>query len=252
MVTQQRCTGTITYSRAAFTSRPSLSLTTRGRQRHSPDARSLNILVQMPPSAVHKLPQRACNVGAVATQLQDRTAAPPHAGPHHPRGPRPTLRTHARRNREVVKSLVTTAERLGYRVLVVTVDAPFIGNREADARNRFHLPLGLSLGNAHHVPGGTPAMAAAVAAPEATAATAPREGAAAAAAEEGSTLASLFTSDIDASLTWDFIEWLQTVTCLPIVVKVPPPNKKRLPFCAVAVLLCARSQPRANNAQMGI
>lgn len=118
-----------------------------------------------------------------------------------------------------MKSLVSTAERLGFRALVVTVDAPFIGNRESDERNRFRLPPGLSLGNTHHIPGGTTAMDAAGGEPPEGGAGAPQSGDEAPPAA-GSALASLFTSDIDASLTWEFIEWLRSITVLPIVVKV--------------------------------
>ena len=47
------------------------------------------------------------------------------------------------------------AEAAGYRALVVTVDAPRLGHREADERNGFHMPAGLALGNtAHHTSGG--------------------------------------------------------------------------------------------------
>lgn len=126
------------------------------------------------------------------------------------------------RNRGCVQSLVRTAESLGYRALVVTVDAPFLGNRESDKINQFRMPDGLTLGNARHFPGGfavmsSPAPADASGAP-------PVESAVAAPAvpPNSSALAKLFMDDVDASLTWDFLDWLQTITSLPILVKVRP------------------------------
>eukprot|EP00892_Ulva_mutabilis_P005435 jgi/Ulvmu1/3263/UM151_0011.1 len=125
------------------------------------------------------------------------------------------------KSRSAVESLVTTAERLGYRALVVTVDAPFIGNRESDHTNRFQMPEGLSLGNSGHVSGGIPALGDGTHAheqpAEGTSATATATEAAA--HTGGSALAAAFTSSIDASLTWDFLDWLRTVTSLPILVK---------------------------------
>lgn len=40
------------------------------------------------------------------------------------------------RDREVVKTWVRQAEELGFKALVVTVDAPRLGRREKDERNR--------------------------------------------------------------------------------------------------------------------
>ncbi len=47
------------------------------------------------------------------------------------------------RDRELTRSLVQRAEAAGYVALVLTVDAPVLGRRERDARNRFVLPDGL-------------------------------------------------------------------------------------------------------------
>lgn len=40
------------------------------------------------------------------------------------------------RDRGLVEQWVREAERLGYKALVITVDAPRLGRREADERNR--------------------------------------------------------------------------------------------------------------------
>jgi (S)-2-hydroxy-acid oxidase len=120
------------------------------------------------------------------------------------------------RNREIARSLVATAERLGYRALVVTVDAPRLGNREADERNRFRLPEGLTLGNARHVPG---AVSGAV---RAEFESGGQEGGPALEniEDRGSKLAKLFTAELDDSLTWELIGWLKSICSLPVLVKV--------------------------------
>ena len=120
------------------------------------------------------------------------------------------------RNRATVERLVRAAERSGYRALVVTVDAPLLGNRQADERNRFRLPPGLSLGNAHHA---TAPLGAAASARDAGAAVSRSSRG----TEGGSGLANVFALDIDASLTWDLIPFLRSICSLPVVVKVRLP-----------------------------
>src|SRR5690606_2505770 len=44
------------------------------------------------------------------------------------------------RDREVTRALVERAEAAGCQALVLTVDAPLLGRRERDVRNRFTLP----------------------------------------------------------------------------------------------------------------
>ncbi|KAG2495693.1 hypothetical protein HYH03_006293 [Edaphochlamys debaryana] len=103
------------------------------------------------------------------------------------------------RNRDVVRRWVTEAEARGFRALMVTVDAQRLGNREADARNKFTLPPGLALRNLQYLSTSSTAQA--------------RD------SGDGSGLMKLFTAEVDDSLTWDFIPWLRTVTKLPIIVK---------------------------------
>lgn len=42
---------------------------------------------------------------------------------------------------------IQRAEKSGYQALVLTVDTPFLGTREADVRNNFRMPAHLSLAN---------------------------------------------------------------------------------------------------------
>ena len=51
------------------------------------------------------------------------------------------------RDREKVERLIRRAERMGAAALAVTVDAPTLGRRERDVRNRFKLREGLKLAN---------------------------------------------------------------------------------------------------------
>ena len=51
------------------------------------------------------------------------------------------------RDRGATEALVRRVETAGCSALVVTVDAPLLGRRERDVRNRFQLPQGLSVKN---------------------------------------------------------------------------------------------------------
>jgi len=100
------------------------------------------------------------------------------------------------KDRGVTAALVERAEASGFDAIVVTVDAPLIGRRERDARNRFELPEGLAVANLE-----SPEMRTLSSAP----------------ATSG--LANYFAEMLDQSLTWADIEWLRSVTRLPVLVK---------------------------------
>jgi 4-hydroxymandelate oxidase len=51
------------------------------------------------------------------------------------------------RDRELARTLVERAERVGYRAVAITVDQPMAGRRERDIRNDFHLPAGIAPAN---------------------------------------------------------------------------------------------------------
>ncbi len=99
------------------------------------------------------------------------------------------------KDRGATEALVRRVEAAGCRALVLTVDAPYLGRRERDVRNRFALPPPLAIENMHgageHV---LPKLA-------------------------DSGLAEYFADLLDAGLTWDAIEWLRSITRLPVVVK---------------------------------
>ncbi|HYU32237.1 MAG TPA: alpha-hydroxy acid oxidase [Thermoanaerobaculia bacterium] len=100
------------------------------------------------------------------------------------------------RDRKTTEALVRRAEAAGCRALVLTVDAPVIGRRERDVRNRFHLPPGLSAANL--LPEGYGEMPA---------------------AEGDSGLAVYVSSLIDPALSWRDVVWLRSITKLPLVIK---------------------------------
>lgn len=100
------------------------------------------------------------------------------------------------RDREATRGLVQRAEAAGCEALVLTVDAPRLGVRERDVRNRFELPAGLSVVNMLAEGKGE------VVAPK-----------------MDSGLAAYFASLIDPALTFEDLEWLASVTKLPLLVK---------------------------------
>lgn len=100
------------------------------------------------------------------------------------------------RDRKATEGLVRRAEAAGCRALVLTVDAPVIGRRERDVRNRFHLPPGLSAANLLPVGYGDLPPAAA-----------------------DSGLAAYVSALIDPALSWRDVAWLRSLTALPLVIK---------------------------------
>jgi 4-hydroxymandelate oxidase len=100
------------------------------------------------------------------------------------------------RDRKATEGLVRRAEAAGCRALVLTVDAPLLGRRERDVRNRFSLPPGLTVANLL---------------PEGYGEVPP------AAADSG--LAAYVASFLDPALTWRDVAWLRSITELPILVK---------------------------------
>jgi 4-hydroxymandelate oxidase len=100
------------------------------------------------------------------------------------------------KDRGATRALVRRAELAGCTALVVTVDAPFLGRRERDVRNRFSLPDGVHISNLAGF--GKDEL--------------PREA-------EGSGLAAYFEKQLDVAFTWKDLAWLRETTRLPVVVK---------------------------------
>ncbi|KMZ57775.1 L-lactate dehydrogenase (cytochrome) [Zostera marina] len=99
------------------------------------------------------------------------------------------------KDRKVVEQLVRRAERAGFKAIVLTADTPQLGRRESDIKNRFNLPSHLTLKNF--------------------------EGLEISKMYEtnDSGLASYVSSQIDRTLSWKDVKWLQSITSMPILVK---------------------------------
>ena len=100
------------------------------------------------------------------------------------------------RDREVTRDLVRRAEAAGCRALVLTVDTPRLGRRERNIRSPFNLPDGVTISNLERY--GTPdALRWA----------------------GSSSFADYVHRLMDEGLTWEAVEWLRSITHLPILIK---------------------------------
>lgn len=99
------------------------------------------------------------------------------------------------RDREITKELIKKAEAAGVKAIVLTVDAPMLGQRENDKRNKFNLPQGLEIANLSFVSKSNLIV------------------------KNDSGLAGYVTENLDPSLNWKDIDWLRSVTSLPIILK---------------------------------
>ncbi len=99
------------------------------------------------------------------------------------------------KDRGITRALVQRAEAAGAEAIVLTVDAPGLGTRERDARNRFRLPDGLEVANL------APLGKADI--PEV----------------QGSGLAAYVRDNFKSDLGFDDLDWLCGTTRLPVVVK---------------------------------
>lgn len=100
------------------------------------------------------------------------------------------------KDRSLTLNLIERAETAGFSALCLTVDAPYLGQRERDRHNQFTLPQGLKLANLTCIAG----------------LEIPNN-------EDESGLFTYFAKQIDPSVTWKDLEWLRSLTNLPIIVK---------------------------------
>jgi 4-hydroxymandelate oxidase len=167
------------------------------------------------PTAFHKL---ACEEGEIATARAAKAAGTlftlsslsntamekvfVEAGPPSPasgataRAGGPCwFQLYVYKDREITKALVQRAEAAGAEAIVLTVDAPGLGTRERDMRNRFTLPTGLSVENLAQLGKGSMPNV------------------------EGSGLAAYVHNNFKSDLGFDDLDWLCGCTRLPVVVK---------------------------------
>ena len=100
------------------------------------------------------------------------------------------------KERPLTQSIVERAERAGFECIVLTVDVPVLGRRERDLRNNFVLPPHLRLGNFEQ-----------------------RETADFCDFKTESGLASFHRGLREPGFTWKDLEWLATITTLPLLLK---------------------------------
>lgn len=98
------------------------------------------------------------------------------------------------KDRGLTRSLVERAVASGYRALVLTVDAPVLGRRLSDLRQGFALPPGLSMANFRDEETGPSVRGE-------------------------SDLARRIAQRHEAALTWRDLEWLRSLSNLPLVIK---------------------------------
>ena len=100
------------------------------------------------------------------------------------------------KDRGVTRNLIERAEAAGFRALCVTVDVPAIGNRERDLRNAFTFPPEYPLANFVGMDLERLTVGA-----------------------QGTGLGTYIASKWDPALSWEGIEWMRSITGLPIVLK---------------------------------
>lgn len=106
------------------------------------------------------------------------------------------LQLYVFRDRPLSEQLVRRAEDAGCTALCLTVDVPVQGNRERDRQNQFALPEGVDMANFRG--------AIQERFPD---------------SDEGSALDRYIATEFDPTLTWEALDWLRSVTSLPVVLK---------------------------------
>jgi 4-hydroxymandelate oxidase len=154
------------------------------------------------PTAFHKL---ACESGEIATARAAKAAGTlfilsslsntPMEQVFGEAGSPRWFQLYVYKDREVTRELVARAEAAGAEAIVLTVDAPGLGTRERDMRNRFTLPEGLAIANL--APLGKGKL------PEVS----------------GSGLAAYVRDNFKSDLSFADLDWLCGCTKLPVVVK---------------------------------
>jgi 4-hydroxymandelate oxidase len=100
--------------------------------------------------------------------------------------------------------LLKRAEDSGYKAIVATVDVPVLGTRNREMRSAFHMPLGMVRENLRKYGKGLTRSA------------------------HFSRVGVVATS-LNASLTWDYVDWMLSLTKLPIILKgILSPEDARL------------------------
>lgn len=104
-------------------------------------------------------------------------------------------------DREVTRALVQRAQSAGYSAICLTVDLPRVGRRERDLRNEFRLPARARPRNFEEFVD----------------------------LSQDRAFEQFIESMVDSSLTWEAVDWLRSITSLPILLKgILSPKDARL------------------------
>jgi len=128
-------------------------------------------------------------LSTMATKSMEEVAAVEQAGNQW-------FQLYVHRDRGLTKALVERAYNSGFQALCLTVDAPVLGRRERDARNQFVLPPGMELANLVTWQDQKITQ---------------KDG------ESG--LFAYCAEQLDPGLTWADVEWLRSLSPLPLVIK---------------------------------
>lgn len=117
-------------------------------------------------------------------------------------------------DRGFTRELVQRAQAAGYEALVLTVDAPSSGARDRERRAGFRLPTGISAVNLSHMPPSPPVYLS------------PGQSA-------------LFDGLLHQAPTWADVQWLQSITGLPVLLKgvLHPDDARQAASLGVAGLI---------------
>jgi 4-hydroxymandelate oxidase len=184
--------------------KPDLSTTVLGQK--------IDLPVLLAPAGLHRLvhadgeqasARAACAAGTIFVASTASTFAleevAPHCGPWW-------FQLYVFKDRELTRHLVERAEKAGAQALVVTVDTPASGRREADERNRFTLPEGVIWANFSNTVFADMASMS-----------------------EGSSLTTYISANFDRTLSWDDLDWLASITSMPVIPKgILHPDDARL------------------------
>ncbi len=116
-------------------------------------------------------------------------------------------------NREFTAGMIRRAEAAGCEALVLTVDTPLLGPRYRELRSHFALPPGVERANLKGLPGAVGAHR-------------PSE-------------SNIFSAILDPTLSWKDIDWIRSVTKLPVFLKgiLNPDDADRAAGLAVAGII---------------
>lgn len=200
---------TLRENRAAYSRRPLHYRILAGVDRVDTRSSVLGIPISMPvlvaPTAFHKLAhpdgeiaslRAAARAGTVFTLSSLSNTSLEEAGRVAAEiGARFWFQLYIYKDRGVTEALIRRAEAAGAAAIVLTVDAVVWGTREADTRNNFRLPEGLYVENL--------TVAGKQAFPPGS----------------GSGLKAYVTEHFDPAIGWRDLDWLCSVTKLPVIVK---------------------------------